>query len=198
DALDRLENDAALSSFLDTLERADDGSIAELATKIKLARLMQRARRGEHEAVITESTSLMPQLDDPDLQARLHLVKGSSLLATKKYEAAMNTYLRVPVFFGSQQEHVPKALLGAARSFRGMDTPATREQKLEEVSNRYLRDIVATYPTSKEAEQAKKLLPKEDRLQAEEAQRKIQDAAVIPEGTAKPAANNTPSDEGNK
>ena len=36
------------------------------------------------------------------------------------------------------------------------------------------------------------------RLQAEEAQRKIQDAAVIPEGTAKPAANNTPSDEGNK
>jgi len=198
DALDRLENDAALSSFLDNLERADDGSIAELATKIKLARLMQRARRGEHDAVISESTNLIPQMDDPDLQARLHLVKGASLLATKKYEAAMNTYLRVPVFFGSQQEHVPKALLGAARSFRGMDTPATREQKLEEVSNRYLRDIVATYPTSKEAEEAKKLLPKEDRLKAEEAQRKIQDAAVIPEGTAKPAANNTPSDEGNK
>jgi len=198
DALDRLENDAALSSFLDNLERADDGSIAELATKIKLARLMQRARRGEHEAVISESTNLIPQMDDPDLQARLHLVKGASLLATKKYEAAMNTYLRVPVFFGSQQEHVPKALLGAARSFRGMDSPATREQRLEEVSNRYLRDIVSTYPTSKEAEEAKKLLPKEDRLKAEEAQRKIQDAAVIPEGAAKPAANNTPSDEGNK
>ena len=33
--------------------------------------------------------------------------------------------------------------------------------------------------TSKEAEEAKKLLPKEDRLKAEEAQRKIQDAAVI-------------------
>ena len=198
DALDRLENDAALSSFLDNLERADDGSIPELATKIKLARLMQRARRGEHDAVISEATALIPQMDDPDVQARLHLVKGASLLATKKYEAAMNTYLRVPVFFGSQQEHVPKALLGAARSFRGMDTPATREQKLEDVSNRYLRDIVATYPTSKEAEEAKKLLPKEDRLKAEEAQRKIQDAAVIPEGAAKPAAPTTPSDEGNK
>ena len=122
----------------------------------------------------------------------------SSDLATKKYEMAMNTYLRVPVFFGSQQEHVPKALLGAARSFRGMDTPATREQKLEEVSNRYLRDIVTTYPTSKEAEEAKKLLPKEDRLKAEEAQRKIQDATVIPEGAAKPTAPVTPSDEGNK
>lgn len=89
-------------------------------------------------------------------------------------------------------------MLGAARSFRGMDTPATREQKLEDVSNRYLRDIVTTYPTSKEAEEAKKLLPKEDRLQAEEGQRKIQDAAVIPEGAAKPAAPTAPSDEGNK
>ena len=39
---------------------------------------------------------------------------------------------------------------------------------LDNPSNRYLRDIVTTYPTSKEAEEAKKLLPKEDRLQAEE------------------------------
>lgn len=108
DALDRLANDAALSSFLDNLEKADDGSIPELATKIKLARLMQRARRGEHEAVIAESTALIPQMDDPDLLARLHLVKGSSLLATKKYEAAMNTFLRVPVFSDPSRSTSPR------------------------------------------------------------------------------------------
>jgi len=201
DALDRLENDAAIGAFLDNLEKNDDGTNPELATKIKLARLMQRARRGEHEAVISEATDLIPKMDDPDVLARLHIVKGSSLLATKKYEAAMNIYLRVPVFYGAQTEHLPKAMLGAARSFRGMDSPATKEQKLEEISNRYLRDIIATYPVSKEAEEAKKLLPKEDRLAAEADAAKIKDAAVIPEATAKPdapKADNANNNEGNK
>lgn len=201
DALDRLENDAAISSFLDNLEKNDDGSNPELALKIKLARLMQRARRGEHDTVITDAADLITKVDDVDVLARLHLVKGSSLLATKKYEAAMNTFLRVPVFYGSQAEHLPKAILGAARSFRGMDTPATKEQRLEEISNRYLRDLITTFPVSKEAEQAKLLLPKEERLAAEAEAAKIKDAAVIPEGAAKadaPKADNSNNNEGNK
>ena len=201
DALDRLENDAAIGAFLDNLEKNDDGSNPELANKMKLARLMQRARRGEHDTVITEAADLITKLDDPDVLARLHLVKANSLLATKKYEAAMNTYLRVPVFYGAQAEHLPKALLGAARAFRGMDSPATKEQRLEEISNRYLRDLIATYPVSKEAEEAKKLLPKEDRLAAEADAAKIKDAAVIPEATAKPdapKADNANNNDANK
>ena len=200
DALDRLENDAAIGAFLDNLEKNDDGSDPELGTKIKLARLMQRARRGEHDTVITEATDLIGKLDDVDILARLHLVKAGSLLATKKYEAAMNTYLRVPVFFGSQAEHLPKAMLGAARAFRGMDTPATREQKLEEISNRYLRELIATFPVSKEAEEAKKLLPKEDRLAAEADAGKIKET-VIPEAPAKtdaPKPDNANNNEANK
>ena len=88
----------------------------------------------------------------------------------------MNTYLRVPVFYGSQQEHLPKALLGAAKAFRGMDSPANRSQRLDEVSNRYLRELIATFPVSKEAEEAKKLLPKEDRQAAEAAQAALKPA----------------------
>jgi hypothetical protein len=201
DALDRLENDAVIGAFLDNLEKNDDGSNPELANKIKLARLMQRARRGEHDTVITDATDLIGKLDDLDVLARLHLVKAGSLLATKKYEAAMNTYLRVPVFYGSQAEHLPKAMLGAARAFRGMDSPATREQKLEEVSNRYLRDLIATFPVSKEAEEAKKLLPKEDRLAAEADAAKIKDAAVIPDAPAKtdaPKADGANNNDANK
>jgi hypothetical protein len=201
DALDRLENDAVIGAFLDNLEKNDDGSSPELANKVKLARLMQRARRGEHDTVISEATDLITKMDDPDVLARLHIVKGGSLLATKKYESAMNTYLRVPVFYGAQAEHLPKAMLGAARAFRGMDSPATKEQRLEEISNRYLRDLIATFPVSKEAEEAKKLLPKEDRLAAEADAAKIKDAAVIPDATAKPdapKADNANNNEGNK
>jgi hypothetical protein len=175
DALDRMENDASLGTFLATLDTVDDGSSPELTSKIKLAKLLMRARQGDHAGVITDATALISQSDDPDVLARLHLLKGNSLLALKRYEPAMNTYLRVPVFYGSQQEHLPKALLGAARAFRGMDSPATRSQRLEEVSNRYLRELIATFPVSKEAEEAKKLLPKEDRQAAEAAQGAVQD-----------------------
>lgn len=176
DALDRMENDASLSAFLATLDTVDDGSNPELTAKIKLAKLLLRSRQGDHAGVVADATALIGQSDDPDVLARLHLLKGSSLLALKRYEPAMNTYLRVPVFYGSQQEHLPKALLGAAKAFRGMDSPANREQRLEEVSNRYLRELVATFPVSKEAEEAKKLLPKEDRQAAEAAQGAIKPA----------------------
>lgn len=188
DALDRLENDAATSTYLDALEKDELASAPELATPIQLARLMLRARRGDHESVIRDASELIGKMDDMDTLARLHLVKGNSLLATKKYEAAMNTYLRVPVFYGAEQGNVPKALLGAARAFRGMDSPATREQRLEETANRYLRDIILTYPVSKEAEEAKKLLPKEERERAIADQAKIAAGTLLPDGAmiAKP------------
>jgi hypothetical protein len=168
-----------MSTFLETLDKVDDGSSPELTNKIKLAKLLLQARKGDHAGVIAAATALIPQMDDPDVLARLHLLKGESLLALKKYEDAMNTYLRVPVFYGSQQEHLPKALLGAAKAFRGMDSPATRSQKLEEVSNRYLSELIATFPVSKEAEEAKKLLPKEDRAAAEAAQGAIQQTPPV-------------------
>jgi hypothetical protein len=177
DAIDRLDNDAALATFLTALEAVDDGSNQELAQKVKLAKLIQKARRGDHAGVITDADALITQFDGADTLARLHILKGASLLALRRYEDAMNTYLRVPVFYGSQQEHLPKALLGAAKAFRGMESPATRSQRLGEVANTYLRELVATFPVSVEAEEAKSLLPKEDRETAEKAQVEITKAA---------------------
>jgi hypothetical protein len=182
DALDRLENDAATAAFLDAFEREEAAKQPEVATQIELARLMLRARKGDHEAVIREAGELLTKVDSAELQARLHIVKANSLLATRKYEAAMNAYLRVPVFYGSETEFIPKALLGAARAFRGMDSPAMREQKLEAVSHRYLYDIIVSFPVSKEAEEAKKLLPPEERAKAVADQKKLAAGGALPEG----------------
>lgn len=200
DALDRLENDAATNTFLATFEKEEAAKQPEVATQIQLARLMLRARKGEHDAVVREATDLLTKVDSSELQARLHLTKANSLLATKKYEAAMSTYLRVPVFFGSESEMIPKALLGAARAFRGMDSPALRDQKLEAVSNRYLYDIIVSYPVSKEAEEAKKLLPPEERAKAEADQKMIAAGGPLPEGVmlAKPKLAAEEKVEGNK
>lgn len=182
DALDRLENDTATTSFLDSFEREEVAKQPEVATQIQLARLMLRARKGEHEAVIREASELLTKVDGAELHARLHIVKANSLLATRKYEAAMNTYLRVPVFYGSETEFIPKALLGAARAFRGMDSPAMRDQKLEAVSHRYLYDIIVSFPVSKEAEEAKKMLPPEERAKAIADQEKMAAGGALPEG----------------
>lgn len=200
DALDRLENDGATNAFLATFEKEEAAKQPEVATQIQLARLMLRARKGEHEAVIREATDLLAKVDSSELQARLHLTKGGSLLATKKYEAAMTTFLRVPVFFGTETEMIPKALLGAARAFRGMDSPALRDQKLEAISNRYLYDIIVSFPVSKEAEEAKKLLPPEERAKAEADQKKIAAGGPLPEGVimAKPKLAAEEKVEGNK
>jgi len=89
---------------------------------------------------------------------------------------------------GSSASALTKALLGAARAFRGMDSPALRDQKLEAISNRYLYDIIVSFPVSKEAEEAKKLLPPEERAKAEADQKKIAAGGPLPEGVimAKP------------
>ena len=56
------------------------------------------------------AADLLGKVDSAELQARLHIVKANSLFATKKYESAMTTYLRVPVFFGSEAEFIPKEI----------------------------------------------------------------------------------------
>lgn len=67
DALDRLENDAATESFLATFEKEEAAKLPEVATQIQLARLMQRARKGEHEEVVKESTELLTKVDTAEL-----------------------------------------------------------------------------------------------------------------------------------
>ncbi len=167
DALSGLSNPGALSAFIAVLEDNDDGSVPGLSAKIKMAKLTRRVREGDHTAVLVEAERLLGELDEPDMQARLTITKADSLLATRKYEAALNTYLRVPVFFGAEKSFVPVAYLGAAKALRGLDTPMTRDQRLDLASAFYLREVIREFPVSKEAAEAKELLPREER-EAEE------------------------------
>lgn len=163
DALSGLSNVSVLSAFIAVLEENDDGSVPGLASKIKLAKLTRRVREGDHTSVLIEADRLLGELDEPDTQARLTLIKADALLATRKYEAALNAYLRIPVFYGAEKAFLPGAYLGAAKALRGLDTPATRDQRLDLASAFYLREVIREFPVSKEAEEAKSLLPREER-----------------------------------
>ncbi|MDR2981196.1 MAG: hypothetical protein LBV12_03000 [Puniceicoccales bacterium] len=163
DALVLLKNDAVIESFIRELEEINDGSIPGLEQRISLAKLDQLLRKGNPTLVLTETDKLIRDTTDLGMIANLHVIKGNALLQLRRYEEAMNTFLRVPVFYGSQSRYIPSALLGAAKAFRGMDSPANRHLQLESVSNGYLTEIISQYPLSKEAEEAKAMLPKDVR-----------------------------------
>ncbi len=160
DALVLLKNDAVIEGFLGELEEMNDGSIPGLDERIRLAKLEQLARKGKSEQALAEADKLLRDTSNLDLIAQLTLVKAGALFGLRRYEDAMNMYLRVPVFYGSRTKFIPPALLGAAKSFRAMDTPQNKYLRLEQVANKYLVEIVTQYPLSKEAEDAAALLPK--------------------------------------
>ena len=163
DALVVLKNDAVLTGFISELEAANDGTIPSLPNRIKMAKLDQTLRRGNIEQSLAEADKHIRDTVDTSFLAHLHLVKGNALLELRRYEEAMNAFLRIPVFYGTYVKYIPSAQLGAAKAFRGMDSPANRHLDLLGVSNQYLIDVITQYPLSKEAEVAKTMLPKDER-----------------------------------
>lgn len=168
DALSGLSNTSALSSFITTLEQEDDGSVPGLPGKIKLAKLSVRVRAGENAVVVVEADKLIEETKEPEILARLCIIKADAQLALRKYEEALNTYLYSTVFYGSEKSFLPVAYLGAAKALRGLDTPLNHEQQRNDLASAaYLRDIIRDFPVSKEAVEAKSLLPREERIAEE-------------------------------
>lgn len=83
-----------------------------------------------------------------ETEARAAILRGDIAFARKEFEKAIELYLLVPVFYGTEDAVMPVALLGSARSYRGYGDTARAERA-------YL-DIMVTYPDSAEAAIAKK------------------------------------------
>ncbi|MDR1818447.1 MAG: hypothetical protein LBR07_09855 [Puniceicoccales bacterium] len=166
---------------------SDDKSVVKierLKDRIRLARIDQMRRKGDIAAVLRECEAFIKDSVNPETLAQVHLIKGECQLEQKKYEAAMNTFLRVSVFYGSSIKDVPAAQLGAVKAFKGMNSPQNRHLRLEDVANRYLNDIITRFPLTKEAEIAKKMLTKEEREKAIERADATTEAAINAAETA--------------
>lgn len=163
DALVLLKNDTVIEGFIRELEEMNNGTIPGLDNRIRMAKLEQTLRKGNAALALADADKYIRDTVDTGLIANLHLIKGEALLQLRRYEEAMNAFLRVPVFYGSQTKYIPAAQLGAARAFRGMDSPASKHLRLEAVANGYLADIIEQYPLSKESEVARGMLPKDVR-----------------------------------
>lgn len=82
-----------------------------------------------------------------EIEARAAILRGDIAYGRKEFEKALEFYLRVPAFYGTEEAVMPVALLGSARSYRGYGDTARAERA-------YL-DIIVTYPDTAEAAIAK-------------------------------------------
>jgi TolA-binding protein len=82
-----------------------------------------------------------------EIEARASILRGDIAYARKEFEKAIEFYLQVPAFYGTEEAVMPVALLGSARAYRGYGDTARAERA-------YL-DIMVTYPDSAEATIAK-------------------------------------------
>jgi TolA-binding protein len=92
---------------------------------------------------LAKAEPLVKGADDSPTLARLYVLLGDIKFKREDYTGALDSYLRVPVFFGSQGALMPVAELGAARSL-------VRLGRLQDASTAFAR-IIERYKDTPEA-----------------------------------------------
>ena len=162
DALDQQENDAILDTFMREIEAAPGADKVEgLSQRLKLVRLRQQLRKGDFQRVLRDASEMMKGEDDSGTLAQLNMLKGRAEYSLGNYEDALYSFLRIPVFYGNQAEYVPAAKLEVARCLLKLDTPDKKAQRLPELAESYILEVVNDYPMTVEAKEALTLLPKD-------------------------------------
>jgi tetratricopeptide (TPR) repeat protein len=112
----------------------------------KLALAQLDARAG-HESLARLMLEEIVKDAPPPVQARAWLLRGDLAAARAAHTEALECYLRIPAFFGTLDELMPAALLGAARAYRAYgDTDRAERSALE---------LLDAYPATLQAKTAK-------------------------------------------
>ncbi len=138
-------DNSAISSAARELMQSGLGPDVTGTAKLALAQLDARAGK---EALANVMLDQIVREATPAVQARAWLLRGDLAAARAAHVEALECYLRVPAFFGTLDELMPAALLGAARAYRGYGDTSRAE--------RSALDLIDTYPTTLQATQAKK------------------------------------------
>ncbi len=73
----------------------------------------------------------------PGVKARAWILRGDLALKRNAFEEAIEAYLHVPAFYGTQEHLMPAALLGSARAFKGYGDADRSERAYLEVMDGY-------------------------------------------------------------
>ena len=129
------------------------GLAPDIARAVKIKQAAALERRGEHQQAIA---ALEPLVKDPaaapDETVEGWLAIGSARLALRQYKEALLAFLHTPVYTPNRVLLMPPALLGSAKAYAGIEDDRRAQTALNE--------LLATYPNSSEAAEAKDLLQK--------------------------------------
>lgn len=136
-ALQALHREAEAEPLLrDLSQLATDPEGARIA-KVRLAAIAARRDKGAAAQAQATYNSVINDSADSRVLAETWVDKGEGLLETKQYESALVALLHVPVFYQEQRLLMPRALLGSARAFKGMEDFARARDQLNRLTNDY-------------------------------------------------------------
>ncbi len=143
--LDQKKNDDAERAARELNSTSTDEE-TKAAAQLIMARIQMLG--GQADIADQMLDQIMRKEFSAEVEARAAILRGDIAYGRKEFEKALELYLQVPVFYGTEDSVMPVALLGSARSYRGYgDNPRAERAYL---------DIIVTYPDSAEAALAKK------------------------------------------
>lgn len=144
-ALAKLGRDVDAEVAIERLRRSRNGTdLADRGTLILVSALVESRKTTQARELL--KTIDLSKASDATLAAS-DLINARLLQNEGKIEAALLTYLRVPVLYSRERESQPAALLGAATCYRALGVIARADAAIETLTTRY--------PDSPEATQAK-------------------------------------------
>lgn len=138
-------DNAAITSASRELMQSGLGPDFTGVAKLALAQLDARAGRESLANIMLEE---IVREAPPEIQARAWLLRGDLAAARASHAEALECYLRVPAFYGTIDELMPAALLGAARAYKGYGDNGRAERSALE--------LIDGYPDTLQAAEAKK------------------------------------------
>ncbi len=156
DAFARQGRDREMEALAAELIRASPTNPGLVRT-VKIKQAVAVERRGEHRAALA---ALEPLVNDksapPDELLEGWLAVGSARLALRDYKEALLAFLHVPVYSPDRALLMAPALLGSGRAYVGLED-RTRAQDA-------WKQLLADYPNSAEATEAKDRLQKLEKM----------------------------------
>ena len=142
------KNNLAESDKILTELRTMPGLNSAFQTGVGMMDALQSFQKDMTGPAATKADSLVKSTEDSPTLGRLHLLIGDIKFKRGDYMEALDAYLQVPVFYGSQGALMPIAELGAARSLMHVG-------RLQDAS-KALALIIARYKGTPEAASAQK------------------------------------------
>jgi len=106
-------------------------------TGVEMMDALQSFQKNMTGPAIKKAESLVKGTEDSATLARLHVLIGDIKFKQGNYLEALDAYLQVPVFYGSQGSQLPIAELGAARSLMHLGRLQDASKALTLIAERY-------------------------------------------------------------